>query len=456
MTKADKQHKASLRSKVALLLLVVFVLPLAASCRSKVFSTKEISAPEMARLIVDSMLDLENAESDYYQIPEEQKDGMSYSEFYEYISILIKMLPADSTIESFDLVSGKERKELIAKLLECGSPTYASIFESCVPVRVETNSERLSSTPIYFYIQQKDDGSVFLSRQWARRCMDIYAYSVHYFEAYQSGNLGDVVSLLPSTGIDESILKSTSVLTSKAREMIQFYSGNVKTDFAGYELCSIDAANLLFLQPEVFDNTHLKTSSRFVEFSYDSSDKIVVDDSITSDLKSADLYLYYNGHRAIRIGENATSAQIQTFLGAPVSVSCGPVIKTEQRWAGEDVSYRNILVRYKGFAITIYGIYNDESDWEGNFVHFRIWDTAKVTIGTSISSSSTTWDILERYPFAEKTDYDLQMTLDNERYEMKFYFDEPEDSETEGADDQQKTQEGGKPISEIILAWRRT
>ncbi len=452
MAKKDGQRGRSLRNKVAMLLLAIFVLASVSACHSKVFSEKEIGIPEMARLVVSSMLDIAESETYFYQIPESQRDGMSFSEYYEYISVLNKMIPAGGVINGFDIAYGKEREDLIAEMLKTGSKEYVTIYNTCIPIKVGTNRERLSSVPIYFYLQQKADGTVYLSRQWARRCMNIYAFSVHYFEAYQNGNLGDVVSLLRNTGIDDSLRESDTVLTSKAKEMIRFYSSNVKTDFSGYELCSLNAANLVFMQPEVFD-TQLQTKSRYVHFTYNSSDEISVDDSITSELKTADLYLYYNGHRAIRIGENATSAQIQTFLGTPISISCGPVIKTEKRWDGDEVSYRNILVRYKGFAITIYGIYNDESDWEGNFVHFRIWDTSKVTIGTSISSESTTWDILERYPFADKTDYDLDLTVDNERYELSILVADPEENSEET---EKKSGEGGLPISEILLAWCRS
>jgi len=450
MTKTADKRSGTLRSKIALVLLVVFTLSMVSSCRSKVFSAKEVDLPELARLLVDSMINISDAETNYFKIPEEQREGVTFSEFYDYISLLTKMLPKGGSIKSFSIVSGDEREELISEMMENGSEEYKNIFRSCVPVKLETSNDRLCAMPIYFYIQKKDNGKAYLSRQWIIRCRDIYDFSLHYFEAYQKENLNDVITLLPSTSIDKTLLSAPSVLTAKAKEMIRFYSSNVKTDFSGYELCSVDAADLLILQPEVFD-THLQTQARYVHFSYDSKDMISVDDSITSDLKTADLYLYYNGHRAIRIGETATYAQLQTLLGIPVSVSCGPVIKTESHWGGEEVAYRNILIRYKGFAITVYGTYNDETDWEGNFIHFRIWDTAKVTIGTSISSSCTTWDVLERYPFADMTDYDLEVTLDGEVYELKILTGEKtEDDETDTSDE-----EDGLPLTEILLAWRR-
>ncbi len=450
MVKTGKNESfSSLRRRVALVLLVCFLLPILGACHNKVFKVKEVGESELARLIVASMIDIDSAESFFYKIPEEQRDDMSFSEYYEYVTVLKHMLPKGNNILSFDIISGSEKEELINQLLNSGSSNLKELFANCVPVKLEIDGERLSKTPVYFYLQRRDNGKPYLSRIWARRCMDIYAFSEHYFTAYQKGTVTDIVSLLKSNAsVDESLLQAPEVLSAKAEEMIRFYASNVKTEFDGYELCSVDAANLLFMQPEVFDTT-LHTKSRFVRFSYNANDQISVDDSITSELKTADLYLYYNGRRALRIGDTANAGQLAALFGLPISVSYGPLIKTEKRWGTEEVEYRNIFVRYKGFSITVYGRYNDETDWEGNFVHFRIWNSKRVSIGAELlSTQSTTWDMLKRYPFADMTDYDVRMTLDNEHYALLTELAEPEESEEQT--------ENGIPFSEIMLSWERS
>ena len=433
---SEKLHMRSwLRCFSVMLVLCVFSTMLT-SCSGKGLKKKTIDVPEMARIVADSLDDISLTESLFESIPEEQRDGLTYSEYYEYISVLQKMIPNQGRVLTFEIVEGAEKKRLLEAMISGDADDYSDLIMSCVPIKVTTTGIRRSGTPIYFYLQTKPDGTVFLSRSWAKSCMDLYAFSVHYFEAYTNENLTDVISLIPYTETTEPLPESKDILREKAKEMIHFYTHNVKSDKSDYEMISIDASNLLYLQPEVYDN-HLRVSSRQVRFRSDAQDVISVIDPIEHELKTADLYLYYNNRRTLRIGDNAAPLQLSSIFGDPLTVSCGPVMEPAENM--ED-GLRNILIRYKGFSITVYGVYHGEDDWTGTLVHFDIYSSKKVGIGSNMSLNESSWDVLSQYPFADQMGYELKVTVDGETYSLKIEFDK-----------ENKNEDGSFPISAMSL-----
>ncbi|MBR5974108.1 MAG: hypothetical protein IK020_02885 [Clostridiales bacterium] len=411
---------------------------LLASCSSGTFLKKKIDVPEMARLLVDSIQDIKAAENFYNKIPEEQRDGLTYSEYYEYIGVISEMMPGGSSVTSFDIVEGQERETLLSSMLSSNSEEYDSMIRSCIPIRVDTTGQRESGTPMYFYLQTKESGEVYLDREWIRSCIDLYAFSVHYFEAYTNKNLTDVISLLPFTETPEPLPDSRDVLKAKAKEMIRFYTYNVKSQ-TEFEMISIDASNLLYLQPEVLD-TQFKTSTRNVQFRSDDNSVISVVDPIQNELKSVDLYLYYNGLRTVRIGEHAAPSQLSNLFGTPITISCGPIMETKAN--GDEM--RNILIRYDGFVITVYGTYTNEEEWDGRYMRFRIWDSTRARIGTEMDVNESSWDILMRYPFADETGFVLSVESDGEDYVL-----------TVDLNREKANAEGSFPVRQIVLEWKK-
>lgn len=433
---SEKLHMRSwIRCFSVMLVLCVFSGVLT-SCSGKHFKKNTIDVPEMARIVADSLDDISLTESLFAMIPDEQKNDMTYSEYYEYISVLQKMIPNQGRVLTFEIVEGAEKTRLLSAMLSNDSQEYSELINSCVPIKVTTTGVRRSGTPIYFYLQTKPDGTVYLNRSWAKSCMDLYAFSVHYFEAYNNENLTDVISLIPYTETTEALPESEDIIREKAKEMIHFYTHNVKSDESDYEMISIDASNLLYLQPEVYDN-HLRVSSRQVHFISDSNGDLSVIDPIEHELKTADLYLYYNNRRTVRIGDNAAPLQLNSIFGDPITVSCGPVMEPAENM--ED-GLRNILIRYKGFSITVYGVYHGEDDWTGTLVHFDIYSSRKVGIGSNMSLNESSWDVLSQYPFADQMGYELQVSVDGEVYTLKIEFDK-----------ENKNEDGSFPISALSL-----
>lgn len=407
---------------LAALVVLCLMTSLFSACSGSRKDEKGVDIPEMARIIADSMQDISSAEDLYKLIPDDQKDGITYSEYYEYISILQKMMPHISRIESFEIIEGQEKATLLNEMIDASSEEYASLIRSCVPIRVTTTGQRKSGEPIIIYLQTLEDGTVYLNHRWITNCMDLYAFSVHYFEAYTNENLTDVKRLLRSTETAEAIPNSDTIVEAKANEMIRFYSVNVKSVTDEFELVSVDASNLVYLQPEVLDAS-LHARSREVHFHSSAEDVITVSDPIANELKTTDLYLYYNGHRTIRIGDHTTASSITTMFGEPISVTCGPVLDGGSKKENRQDGSRRILVRYPGFTITVYGHFTNEKDWEGNCVRFRIWDTKKASIGERVTTTETSWGVLEQYPFADETNYRLNVTVDGDAYELEITLD---------------------------------
>ncbi|MBR4010340.1 MAG: hypothetical protein IKI87_05670 [Clostridiales bacterium] len=433
---SEKLHMRSWTRCFSVMLMLCVFSGILTSCSGKGFKKNTIDVPEMARIVADSLDDISLSESLYERIPDDQKDGMTYSEYHEYISVLSNMIPNQGRVLTFEIVEGAEKQRLLEAMLSNDPEEYSDLIMSCIPIKVTTTGVRRSGTPIYFYLQTKPDGTVYLNRSWAKSCMDLYAFSVHYFEAYTNENLTDVISLIPYTETAETLPESEDILREKGKEMIRFYTHNVKSDESDYEMISIDASNLLYLQPEVYDN-HLHVSSRQVRFRSDSQDVISVVDPIENELKTADLYLYYNNRRTVRIGDHSAPLQLKSIFGDPLTVSCGPVMVPADNM--ED-GLRNILIRYKGFSITVYGVYHGEDDWTGTLVHFDIYSSRKVGIGSNMSLNDSSWDVLYQYPFADQMGYELQVLVDGEIYKLKIEFDK-----------ENKNEDGSFPIRAISL-----
>lgn len=425
---------------IAMLILCCLLSSLLAGCSRSNNSGNRVDEPELARILVDSMQDLNATEDLYKRIPDDQKDEMTYSEYYEYVSVLQKLLPYGSRTSSFYIVDGVEKERLLSRMVDTSSEEYEALIRGCIPVRIETTGERKSDFPIYIYLQTKPDGTVYLDRRWAKNCMDLLAFSTHYFEAHEGGNLDDVTRILPLMKTAEPLPSDIVVREAKAKEIIRFYSVNVQSKQDEYELVSIDASNLVFLQPEVLDSS-LHASSREVLFHSNADDEISVQDSIMSDLKTTDLYLYYNGHRTLRVGEHASASSVRSLLGEPISVTCGPVLEGGDVKQNRADGNRKILVRYPGFVLTVYGRFTSETEWEGTCIRFRIWDSKKATIGERITTTETSWDILKQYPYADEGAYRMAVTVDGESYELIIELDH----EHTNAD-------GSYPISSLRLS----
>lgn len=435
---SGKNSGRKLARYVSVLLVLCFFCGMLTSCKNKHFQKKKIDAPEMARIVVDSLQDSSDKEELFNRIPEDQKDGLTFSEYYEYISVLQKMMPSGTRVSSFQIVMGEEKEQLLQKMIFDETHEYSDLIRSCIPVQVQVNGFRVSGMPIVIYLQTKEDGTVYLNRSWARSCMELYSFSAHYFEAYANENLTDVISLLSYTQVKEPLPGSRDILKEKAKEMIRFYSHNVKSAYDDYEVVSIDASHLVYLQTAVLDS-HLQTNRRTVRFRSNEDGVISVIDPIESELKTADLYLYYNGRRTVRVGEHAAPSQLESLFGKPITVSCGPVVEKALSGDPED-GLRNILIRYQGFTITVYGVYHDANDWDGTYTRFRIWDSDKAGIGTDLMVTKTSWDVLSRYPFADEAGYDLGVSIDGEKYQLLISLDRenPED-------------DGSFPIDTLIL-----
>lgn len=427
------------------LMTLCFFCGMLTACSGKIKRKKKIDAPEMARIMVDSLSDGNDREELFNRIPEDQRDGMTVSEYYEYIDVIAQMMPHVSRAVSFEIVVGSEKTKLLDSMIfENSSADYTALVRSCIPVRVDIVGTRPSGVPVIFYLQTKPDGTVYLDREWARFCMDLYSFADHYFEAYSNENLTDVISLLSHTQSSEPLPETRDILKEKAKEKIRFYSHNVKSTYQDYEMISIDASRLVYLQPEVLDS-HFQTNPRQVTFLSDEDGNITVIDPIENELKTADLYLYYNGRRTVRVGEHAAPSQLSSMFGEPISISCGPVVEKASNSADPEDGLRNILIRYRGFTITVYGVYHSSDDWEGTYTRFRIWDSKLAGIGTDLRVNETSFDVLKRYPFADETGYELAITMDGEQYQLSVILDREKPNE-----------DGSYPIDTMILQRGRS
>lgn len=408
-------------------LAISFLMPMLTSCQNVNekwdplhISTQEIDAAELARLIVDSLVS-EDMESDYRSIPATQRDDMSYSQYAEYIDLLQNLCPTICNVESFRFLSTDESSTLLAEMANGLSPDYADLVLQSIPFEItfERNSEGIETAILY--LQTDENGVPFISTRWVNRLSELVNYSIHYFEAMNGDNLDAIQSLVCTN--QSSFTFPERILTQKASAIYDFYRLNVKSSVEQYRVTVLNAKQVCVTQPEVMDESNASYESRIVSFTYSDSDTIIVSDPMVSSLRSSDLYLYYNGARCLRIGETATSLQLISLFGEPVSTSFGPQLYFEDTEEGEHIIYRNIVIKYPTFQLTVRGVENKDGSWDGRLIRFRIFTTGTETsLGAYFTNSSDIFDVLYRYPFADETDYLITNEIEGANYTLEVHF----------------------------------
>lgn len=373
----------------------------------------------LVRELVTCITDASKVENVFRSIPESQLDGLSLASFDGYIRALARMLPLSDSIKSYRFVTEAERNSVIGDIA-ANATDYSALLDATIPVELVYGNSAPTDLPIYIYIQEDANGTPFLSAAWVTECMKIYGVADLYFHALEAQDQNAVASLIEDGQVPEAGSFSPQVINYKAGELTKYYHIKVQSTYAEYRLISINLSQVTFLQPEVLDNDSLNFQSRTVRFIRNSQNRVAILDTVSTPLDSRSFYLYYNGKKAIRIGDRGDSNQFRSLFGEPVMVTLGVQTASDGNTADNE---QVIVLTYSSASMTIVGnMYNDGS-WDGRIIRIRLRSANQIfSLGTSITAGMTRDDLLMLYPFADQTDYTLETTVDDQKYEMTFSF----------------------------------
>ncbi|MBN1775007.1 MAG: hypothetical protein JW817_00930 [Clostridiales bacterium] len=377
-----------------------------------------IGKSNLVRLISSCLTDPSQIATVYSSVPNHQLDGMSIAEFEEYIGVLARLGDGKGALLSFQIMKDDSRLEICEALIE-KLPSEEELLEISVPVMLEYDGVKEDdSTLIYF--QQKENGTLYLSSEWARQCVEMYRFSELYFTSLQDQNADAVYSMLQNSYHDRDYSFSNSTIRLKAEEMCRFYLLRVKTDFREYRMASADITQIVFNQQGVLDDELLEYEPRTVTISRSDFGVIIVNDVLTDTLKVRDLYLYSGNTRTLRIGDHSNNAYFESLLGDPLLTTFSRIdpsgsIKTQATEPEYD-----LIVDYQTARINLRGTIDSSGAWEGVITRIQIGSTGPdFSIGRSIRVGMTLDDFMALYPFADETGFILITENDEQAYRLR-------------------------------------
>jgi hypothetical protein len=372
----------------------------------------------LIRLISSCLTDPSQIETVYSSIPNHQLDGMSIAEFEGYIDVLKRLGDGKGTLLSFQILKDDSRLEICDALIE-KLPTEKELLEITVPVKLEyEGAEEGDSTLIYF--QQKENGTLYLSSEWARQCVEMYRFSELYFTALQDQNADAVYSMLQNSYHDRDYSFSNSTIRLKAEEMCRFYLLRVKTDFKDYRLTAADITKIIYDQQGVLDDELIEYEPRTVTIHRSEFGVIVIDDVLTDTLKIRDLYLYAGITRTLRIGDHSNSAYFESLLGDPLLTTFSRIDPLGSSDTEATEPEYDLIVDYQTARINLRGTIDANGAWEGVITRIQIGSSGPdFSIGRSIRVGMTLDDFMTLYPFADETGFILITENDDQAYRLK-------------------------------------
>lgn len=376
-----------------------------------------VANSNMIRLITSCLSDSGQIETVYHSFPEKQLDGLSLAEFSEYVGILSRLGEGKGRLSSFRVFDESEILAIRETLTE-RLPNQEELIEQSVPVQLTYESETGGDSSIV-YVQENEDGSLYLDADWVRQCIELYRFSKLYYTAVQNQNTDAVYSMLQNSYHDRDYSFSNETIRLKARELSRFYLLRVKAEFEQYQMTVADISSIVFDQKGVLDDELLNYESRSVTIRRDPSGSIVVNDVLTDTLKVRDLYLYADDNRTIRIGDYSNNAYFESLFGQPLLTT---VSRSGDGEAVDDPAEPkfDLIVDYPSARIYLHGSIDSIGAWEGivTRIHIKSGDS-DFSIGKVIRVGMTLDDFMKIYPFADETDFVLSVENDEQSYRLK-------------------------------------
>ena len=380
-------------------------------------NVETVENSNLIRLISSCLSDSNQIKTVYSSIPSGQLDGMSLAEFEEYIAVLSKLGDEKGALLSFQILKDDVRSGICDGLIE-ELPSQEDLLTQCVPVQLEYEVTEEDETTLVFF-QEKEDGTLYLSSEWARQCVELYRFSSLYFRALQDQNVDAVYSMLQNSYSNRDYSFSNQTIWLKAQEMCRFYLLRVKTDFTEYRISAADITKIVFDQQGVLDEELLAYEPRMVTIVRSDLGGIVIHDVLTNTLKIKDLYLYIGENRTARIGDYSNNAFFESLFGSPILTTISRIEEEEGSSDSASPEY-NLIVDYPTARINLRGTIDALGAWEGVITRIQIGSTGPdFSLGKSIRVGMTLDEFMADYPFADETGFILVTENDDQGYRLK-------------------------------------
>lgn len=419
--RAEQFGKQMARRAGAVLLVVAMLFSLS-SCNivqriHKRFDnhSEDVSKQELARLVSSAIMDKENVADSYSSIPDNQLDGMSYSVFYQYCDILREMSSRHGKITAFRFLSDEETARFYADADKKAGKNAISMksYTGLTIVELIYKEDYDKTNPCRFALQYKD-GAYVLAGDYASKAVEAYDYISHYFKMISDSNTAGLESIIKPMLKDDIYI--SSVVTSKATCLIDFYKQRVKSPVREYKLKTFLPTLVSYEIPETVDASGESVISRTVNLYRKQDGVFYIEDTFVS--KGEEVSFCLNGTPALSCGQTYSKTEIQSLFGEPV---------IEMINSSDNKGLAEITLAFNGVMLHFEGTSTADGSWNsGRLVAIFIYDNGspaptfdgKLFVGMNIS------ELLLVYPMIDETGYVYTYETEGGTYKLEFDFDE--------------------------------
>lgn len=424
MTGTGRQSLSILVKRAGAVLLAVAILFSLSSCNiiqriQKRFDnhSEDISRQELARLVSNAIMDKEDVADCYSSIPESQLDGMSYSVFYQYCEVLREMSSRHGKITSFRILSVAETMKFFADADKKAGANAISMrnYAGITMVELLYEEDHDPSNPCRFALLERD-GRFTLANDYASKAVEAYDYMSHYFKMISDGNSAGLESIIKPMFKDDIYI--SSVISSKAAYLIDYYRLRVKSAVSEYRLKTFLPTLVSFEIPETIDASGENIVPRTVNLYRKDDEAFYIEDTFVS--KGDEVEFCLNGTPVLRCGISYTRADILNLLGNPV---------IEMVNGSERDKTCEILIAFNGVMLRLEGYPQADGTWNAaRLLSITVYDNAsgslvptfdgRLFVGMNIS------ELLLVYPMIDETGYIYTFETADGTYKLEFVFDE--------------------------------
>lgn len=418
----QRTHFGKAARRAGALILVISMLFSLTSCNvvqriQKRFDnhSEDISKQELARLVSSAIMDSKNVADNYSSIPENQLDGMSYTVFLQYCEILRDMSSRHGKIKAFRFLTDEETAAFCADAdKKTGSKAVTmNVYSGLTMVELVYEEDYDKSNPCRFALLNKD-GTCTLANDYASKSVEAYDYISHYFKMISDGNVAGLESIIKPMLNDEIYI--SSVISSKAAYLIDYYKNRVKSSTREYKLKTFLPSFVSYEIPETLDASGDKFISRTVNLYRRQDGAFYIEDAFVS--KGDEVQFCLNGTPVIHCGYSYSRNEIKKLFGEPVIEM---VDNSSKKGMAE------ILIAFNGVMLRFDGAPSADGTWNSaRLVSISVYDAdsqsstfdGRLFVGMNIS------ELLLVYPMIDESDYVYSFETSDGTYKMEFEFDD--------------------------------
>lgn len=370
-------------------------------------SLNSLSETELARLMTNAILSERNVADCYNKLPSSQLNGLSYSMFSEYCSILRKCSQEHGTADSFRILNETEKNQYFA-LIDGSDNEFRSVdvYGDMDVIELSYSQDKNpEASPVRFTIAKNGD-KYAMAGQYITDSMLAYSYINHYFDMIDDGNIDGLEAIIKSTY--DSDIYMNSVIYAKANYIADYYMLKVKSNAEEYQLKLFSPTHITYVIPEVFNGDGDSIFSKTVELRLQNDGSFFVQDDIPVVIN--ELRFFSDGESKLRMGSSYTKEEIIALLGEPVIVSYDEGI---------------VILTYSGMTIRLDADLDKDNNWtSGRLSSIVLRKDDRFTIGEELFIGMNISELLLIYPMFDECDFTASFQNGDGEFVLSFQFDD--------------------------------